>query len=321
MKKSGKWMGAIAVSFLMLLLILKPQLYMNAVADGLKLFAVSVLPAMFPFFFFSKLLTSLGVAGSLSSFTKKPVRFLYRAPDIGGYVLVMSMLSGYPVGARLVSDCCAEGLIDKEGAKSLISFTSTSGPIFVLGTVGAGMLGNYKAGIVILLSHYLGALINGLLYRGKKKETNNTAFIAPLTAYDSLLSDVLSSSIASTLAVGGYIALFNMAITALKDMSVISYLINALSLSGSAAKIGEGVLTGLVEVTRGCLTLSLSGGALYIIVPAAAALISFGGASVTLQSLTFLSKCGIKTPYYLLTKTTQALVTFAVALPISILLF
>ena len=32
---------------------------------------------------------------------------------------------------------------------------STSGPVFITGAVGAGMLGNSRAGLLILLAHYL----------------------------------------------------------------------------------------------------------------------------------------------------------------------
>ena len=47
----------------------------------------------------------------------------------------------------------------------MLTFCSTSGPLFMLGAVGAGMLSSPAAGAVIALAHYLGALLNGLLYR------------------------------------------------------------------------------------------------------------------------------------------------------------
>ncbi len=293
---------------------------MGAVSDGLKLFAVSVLPAMFPFFFFSKLLTSLGAAESLSSLTKKPTALLFNAPEVGGYVFAMSLLCGYPIGAKMVADCYESGLCSQSGAKKLIAFTSTSGPLFVLGTVGLSMFNNYTVGVVILISHYIAAVINGLIFRGKKALDNTPLPLIPKQK-DSALAEAINSSIFSVAAVGGYIAIFNMAITALKDLELLNIISLFLLKINIPYNVSEGIVSGIIEVTRGALVLSTSGSALVITVPIAAMLVSFGGLSVTLQSLTFLSKCKIKASYYLLTKITHALVTAVIALGLSLILF
>jgi sporulation integral membrane protein YlbJ len=296
-----------------------PSRYMAAVSDGLLLFVMSVLPAMLPFFFFSRLLTSLDVASSLADYTKKPLQKLFGAPDIGGYIFVMSMLSGYPIGAKLVADCCENGIVSKEEAKRLLAFTSTSGPLFVLGTVGSNMLGNYKAGLVILFTHYLGAVINGIIFRSKTPAPSAKAFT--LTKYDNILSDAINGSIASVLAVGGYIAIFNMLIVLFKDIKLIGFVSETLSGLGIPYLLCEGMVTGVIEITRGSYLLAASGESLKAIVPLLSAIISFGGLSVTVQSLSFLSGCGIKARYYFVTKLSQCVVTFALATVVSLLVF
>ena len=40
---------------------------------------------------------------------KKPISRLYNAPSQSGYILVMSLLSGYPVGAKLIDDFYENG--------------------------------------------------------------------------------------------------------------------------------------------------------------------------------------------------------------------
>jgi nucleoside recognition membrane protein YjiH len=77
----------------------------------------------------------------------------------------MSVLSGYPVGAKLTADFYEKGLITKGQACRITTFTSTSGPLFIVGTVGIGMFHSAKLGIIILLSHFIGAILNGLIYR------------------------------------------------------------------------------------------------------------------------------------------------------------
>ncbi len=295
-----------------MMLVFFPGRYMTAISDGLLLFVLTVLPAMLPFFFFSRLLTSLDVAATLSDALEKPIRKLFNAPGVGGYILTMSMLSGYPIGAKLVSDCVENGICSSDEAKRLVAFTSTSGPLFILGTVGINMLGNYKAGVIILLCHYIGALINGLIFRGKTEPKKENAKLPPVRT-DNILSEAINSSIAAVLAVGGYIAIFNMIIMIVQDIRVLSFVADTLSRLGLSYSLCQGTLTGLIEITRGSYVLAASGQGLRKTVPVLAGIISFGGLSVTVQSMTFLSNAGIKPGYYLITKLSQAIVTYAIA--------
>ena len=63
MKKSTKILAILIITIMMGALILRPSVYIQAAKDGLNLFAISVLPALLPFFIFTKLLTALGVFG------------------------------------------------------------------------------------------------------------------------------------------------------------------------------------------------------------------------------------------------------------------
>lgn len=302
------------------MLVFFPGRYMAAVSDGLLLFVLSVLPAMLPFFFFSRLLTSLDVASTLSCALEKPVRKLFHAPGVGGYILAMSMLSGYPIGAKLVSDCVENGICTRDDARRLLAFTSTSGPLFILGTVGINMLGSYKAGAVLLLCHYLGALLNGILFRGKTAPQKEGGRL-PALRTDNILSAAINGSVAAVLAVGGYIAIFNMVVVIFRDIRVFSFISETLARLDIPRALSEGALTGLIEITRGSQVLASAGQGLHGAVPLIGGIIAFGGASVTVQSMTFLSNTGIKPSYYLLVKLSQAVITYAVTLGASYIFF
>lgn len=321
MSKSYKNAAILSIAFFVGMLVLYPAKYMSAVSDGLLLFVMSVLPAMLPFFFFSRLLTSLNVATQLAEYTKKPLQKLFGSPDAGGYILIMSMLSGYPIGAKLVSDCCESGICTKDEAKRLIAFTSTSGPMFVLGTMAINMLNNYKAGVIILVCHYLGAIVNGIIFRAKTlpSSTTNKADMQ-IPKYDNLLADAINKSITAVLAVGGYIAIFNMLIAVFKDIGIIDFLSQALSQLGIPYSLCEGGITGMIEMTRGAYIIAESRQGLPQTLPLLAALVSFGGLSVTVQSLSFLTNCGIKAHYYLLTKASQCVITYIIA-TVAVLIF
>ena len=50
----------------------------------------------------------------------------------------------------------------------MLSFCSTSGPMFIIGAVGAGMFNSTFAGYIMFTSHVLGAFLNGIIYRNIK---------------------------------------------------------------------------------------------------------------------------------------------------------
>lgn len=289
------------------LLVAFPKVYLTASFDGIKLFAYNVLPCLLPFFFFTKVLTNLGINTKLGKIFKKPCKFLYNTSGQGGFVFVMSILSGYPIGAKLISDLYDDGVIGKSEALSISSFASTSGPMFMLGTVGAIMLNNYTYGIIILTCHYFSAILNGILYR-KKSSTPDPKPTIKLKNLENVLSTSINDSISGVLTCGAYIAIFYMIATMLKNVGILSLLSSGLNLIINNPNISNGLSFGLVEMTGGCAILSKT--ISFWTLPSICAIITFGGLSVTLQSITFLGKCGIKFSQYLLRKTTQTVIAF-----------
>ncbi|MBD5100370.1 MAG: hypothetical protein HDT29_03725 [Clostridiales bacterium] len=308
---------SLIICFFIMCLILNPQRYIESIFSGMLLFAKNVAPALFPFFFFTKLLTGLGMANSLGRALKRPISKLYNAPGESGYILVMSLISGYPIGAKLISDFYENGNFSIENCKKVSSFTSTSGPLFVVGTVGTLMFTSPKAGYVLFTCHALGALINGLLYRGKRS-TSGISAMPTANTDDKLLNNSITSSILSVLIVGGYIAIFSMIIDVAVDIKLIDALAFALekplSWFNIPSEVASATVISLIEITRGCQAFAQSGIDIKIILPFVAGLLSFGGLSITFQSLTFLKNCKVKTSFYFLTKLTQAIITFLISL-------
>ena len=282
---------------------------MTATLDGLKLFLYNVFPSLFPFFILTRILTNLGVGETISKVIRKPISKLFGTSAIGGYVFALSILSGYPVGAKMVSEYVKNGKITLEEAKKIISFTSTSGPLFIIGTVGAQMIGDVRAGYVILASHVMGAFLNGLLYRG---DGFHLSELDVETYDDNVFSDALSSSITSIFQVGGSIVFLNVLIAALQDLKVIDVISSLISTFIGNRFQAECIAIGSVEITRGIKLFCALENKKDIIV-LVATIISFGGVSVMAQSMTFLRSVGIKSSYYLLTKTSQAILTYAIA--------
>ena len=131
----------------------------------------------------------------------------------------------------------------------------------------------------------------------------------------------MTSALTSLFIVGGYIAVFSMIADVLTDIGLVDALaaplVSLYSAVGWEPDAAHGTVLGLIEITRGCLSIAESGANIKTALPLVAGLLSFGGISVSLQSLTFLGNCKVRPLYYLATKTTQAVISFALALLVS----
>ena len=136
--------------------IISPKICMKATTNGLHIWLINVVPALFPFFILTRIVIALNQTSIpvLDKFTTKCFR-----TNNAGLVYFLSLLSGYPVGAKLISSYYENGLIDKAGAKKMFCFCSTSGPMFIIGAVGIGVFGSAKAGYILLIGHILGSFL------------------------------------------------------------------------------------------------------------------------------------------------------------------
>ena len=305
---------------LLILLLTDPGRYIESVRTGLLLFANNVLPSLFPFLFLTKFLTMQGACEKTVGLFR-PLMKCYRCPPAGGYVFFMSMLSGYPIGAKVASDLAAQGVLSPADCRKILSFSSTSGPFFVIGTVGTLMFGSSKAGWLMLIAHLVSALLAGLLFCRFSKDSDTPKMPLPEKTYSDALSASVYDSILSVLNVGGFIALFYVLIDMLATTGFLfpaNRLLGALFPAlGLPAELAEPLCFGFVEITRGCAMLAATSATLAQKAVCAALLISFGGLSINAQALAYVRKCGVPAGVYF----AQKLLHCALSLPVSIGLF
>ena len=295
------------IIFVMMLIISNPTLFSSSTIKGLKLFFYSVLPGLFPFMFLTKLLTELGTIFKITKKLSPISQKIFGTPGVSLYCFFMSILSGYPIGAKIISDLYSKNLITKNDAKRMSIFCTTSGPIFVIGAIGVGMLHSIKLGIIIYLSHILSSIILGILYNMifKTKESKMQT-LTPLITKESkqnIIQHCLSETINSLFIVGGYITIFYLATETLETLKVIDFLSSILSPIFSNLQISnkqiKSFLFGILEVTRGAKELSLISNST---APAICGIISFSGISIIMQSLSFLKTAKIKAHYFIFSK-------------------
>ena len=68
----------------------------------------------------------------------------------GSYAFIMGIISGYPVGAKIVNKFIEDGTCTKQEAERMLAFTNNSGPLFIIGTVGISLFGDTTIGIILV---------------------------------------------------------------------------------------------------------------------------------------------------------------------------
>ncbi len=288
-----------ALLLLIVLIATSAKKYIGCALDGISAWAFNVLPCTLPFMMLTKLVIELGEMEKLTRPFSQPFKALYGTSPSAGYVFFMSILAGYPVGSKMTADLYESGKISKTEAFRMCSFCSNSGPMFIVGTVGALLLKNAAVGGILFVSHALSALLNGLLYRKiKAKEEAETPGEKTIEKTPLSFGDIVLSSVQSVLSVGAIICLFFIIIEA--AMPLLSLL------PAPLLPLGEG----LIELTRGCIDASAL--SLYPAAVICSFLISFGGFSTILQSMAMLKK--LKMPAWLFSvfKLTQGLISAAI---------
>lgn len=299
-----------------ILLVILPNISIEAFYMGIRIWATKVLPALLPFFILTKLLS---YTSAIQKFGKvfSPVTFkFYGVGGIAGYIYLMSIISGYPVGAKLTSDLYKENIISSKQAQTITSFTSTSGPLFIIGTVAIGMYNSSIIGIIVLLSHMLGAILNGLLYRNKENASTLDYTKAPTP---NVLNESMTSSILSIMVVGGFISLFYMFLQIILQLNTLAPLLKFLQILGVPTSISTSIFAGIIEVTSGCLYLGQTGLSARMLTIISTFLISFGGLSIHAQAFTFLKDFHMSYKKFLLIKTTQSIISTIIAIIISMI--
>lgn len=148
----------ILICLFILCLLLFSKSNLVAAKSGLLLWANSVLPSLLPFFIATELLGYTDIISMFGKVLNKFMRPIFNVPGEGAFAFLMGIISGYPVGAKIVANLKSQNLCTDVEAERLISFTNNSGPLFIVGTVGVGLFCDFHIGIVLLITHILACL-------------------------------------------------------------------------------------------------------------------------------------------------------------------
>ena len=77
---------------------------LEASKNGLTLWVNSVVPSLLPFFIACELLSQTNIIDILGRKLNRIMKPLFNVPGEGAFPLIMGIISGYPVGAKIVTN-------------------------------------------------------------------------------------------------------------------------------------------------------------------------------------------------------------------------
>lgn len=276
------------------LLLLRPQEAAAAVREGLALCGGTVIPSLFPFFAAVSLLLQLGAAEALQGVCGKIMGPLFHMRGACALPLLAGLLGGYPSGAKTAASLYAQGRITRQEAELLLGFCDNCGPAFLLGCVGAGVLGNPDAGLWLYAVHILSAILAGILLCRLSGDRGpvllGSALPAAPVSFPQALTSSVTGALASTLNVCAFVVFFQV-------------------LSALPPAPPPPLVLGILEMVGGVAFLTPGPGGF----AAAAAIVGWGGLSVHCQAMSLAAPEGLSFRWHWAGKALQAVLSALLA--------
>ena len=303
-------------------LILFSSNNLDAAKNGLILWAIYIVPSMFPFFIATELLSYTNIISFFGKLLNKVMKPIFNLPGSCAFPLIMGFISGYPVGAKIVSNFKKQGICTQIECERLLSFTNNSGPLFIIGTVGINLFNSQSIGFKLLFVHIISSLLVGFLFRFWKNKKEDTWFANnkkskpfkaqqnSITLYNlgEVLSTSIQSAINSTLIIGGFVIFFSVIVSMLTSSQIINIFSNLINpilvLFKIPSFLSKGLIIGLLEVTNGLKSIAIPGNRISITL--CSFLLGLGGLSIFFQILSITSKEKLSIKPYIIGKILQA---------------
>lgn len=326
--------------FIVLILLLTlSETNFNSVSVSINMFLNKVFPSLFPFMLFTEILLSTNVIDSISRKFEKILYKFFRISPHGVSAIISGFLCGFPMGAKAVNVLYENSKISKKEAYYLLKFTNNCNPAFILSTIGIVLFKNIKLGILILISHYLSAIIIGCisnhlddsliiherddnlkLLHKKTTKLKKKAYI--LNEYNKtyleksnkrtnkkknsnfmeIIKSSMFNSFKSLVLICGFIIIFNLI------SNSISMLFNHFNISSKLAVIVSSIL----EMTTGSYNIYISDFSYIMKICLISFSLGFSGLSIIFQIYATISKYDFSLKYLIKYKTLQGILSFII---------
>ncbi|MBE5821167.1 MAG: sporulation integral membrane protein YlbJ [Clostridiales bacterium] len=300
----------IIMLFLMLIIFSNSSFY--CARKGIELFLYNVVPSIFPFLVLSNILINSNILNIIQKLFNPIIKKIFNLPGIASISIVLGLVSGYPIGAKITADLYSKNLINKEEAERLLAFTNNSGPLFIISFVGISLFNDTKTGVLLLFTHIISAILIGIILGILSRKKNirlddfNISENTSNLSFSEIIVNSVKNSVNTILTIGGFIIFFSVIISILSSGHFFYFITKPFeyifSLLGISSNLLIPIFQGIIELTNGISFVANTNLPYIYIVSACAFLLGFGGLSIYMQLHAVIINTNLSTKKYLLCK-------------------
>ncbi len=344
MRRFFSWNPLVAAALFIIpflaMLLAYPNAVIGASMRGILIWWDVLFPSLFPFLVLAELMLGFGIVHFFGSLLDPLMRPLFRVPGIGGFVMTMGFASGYPMTAKLTAKLWEDKLINREEGERLVSFATTSDPIFLIGAVSVGFFHDARLALVLGAAHYGTAILLGLLMRfhsggrlsppapvqGKGRllarsfRAMHEARLMDGRPFGIMLQEAIRAAIQLIFVIGGLVVFASTILEVLTIAQVLRLIQDTfgslLGLAGVPRELSQSLVDGSFEVTLGAKAAGGASASIPLVYKAAcgAFVLAWAGLSVHAQIISLLHKTDLRYGPFLLARLAHGLLSFAAVL-------
>lgn len=209
------------------LLLRFPAAVATGVSRGLTVCGEVIIPSLFPFLVLSGVFIHSGTAAAVGRKLEGVARRVFRLSGNGAAVLLVGAVGGYPAGASAVRDLLERREIDESEATRLLWCCVNGGPAFIIGTVGARLLGSAYKGFLLYIAHLLASLLIALVSRRFGTMVKQNIPPCKKVPFSAAFSTAVARAVTAVLGMSGFVLLFSAVLTLSDATGVTSVMFKA----------------------------------------------------------------------------------------------
>lgn len=252
LRTAATGLTAVAVA---VLLLSYPAAVTTGINRGLSVCTAVIIPTLYPYMLLAAWLTDSPLCRRPGRLSAALTRRLFGLPGCCGPAILLSLVGGYPAGALAISRLREQGQLTDQQVAQMTAFCVGGGPGFIISTVGSGLLGSTKAGILLYAAHAATSLLIGILVgrRSARVMSSPPSVLPPPRSVAQMVADTC----ASLLTMSGFVVLSATALSLWEAVGVSGTLH---TLFGWQPAHTSALLAAVLEVSCGCIALAGTGG-------------------------------------------------------------
>lgn len=230
--------------------------------EAMALWAESVAPSLFPFMALLPALTDEDALKAYEKLFAKAMQKLFRVSGACAAPCLVGLIAGSPAGSIAALRAYQAGAISRRDVRVLCALSTGVGPVFLISSVGEGMMKDVSQGIKILLCAWIASFLTAFLVSFLRKDGDDGIFKGEKSGNP---PGAIREAVFGILTVAGYMTVFRVFAGGLPEM-----------------------IYSFFEVSGGCSVAAEKNNFLL-----ACAVVGFGGVCLIAQNASFLKQTGV----------------------------